>query len=420
MSASSLLALARRLHEATSLPEVMDHVVDAVSEATRYRRAWLILPLEQGLGIDVVGYALADRERVNQRMSSLDWRKDRLISLEMSRDETLVIPDIRLCPDADQVQVEYFGNRTVVAIPMLWLGERLGCFNLGTFAAEGVMPPTEAELEFAEEVAALISVVAGRVRAEAKVRQLNAELERRIAERTAQLEVANRELDAFAHSVSHDLRAPLRHIAGFADLLRRRLESTPDEKSRHYLATITASVERMGRLIDDVLSFSRMGRQEFSQTRVDLGALLQEAIRELALEIGGRTIDWRVAALPIVTGDRAMLRVVFDNLLSNAVKFTRPRAEAQVEIGCREEGSELLVFVRDNGVGFDPRHADKLFGAFQRMHPQEEFEGTGIGLANVRRVIARHGGRTWAEARVGEGATFYFSLPREPGSPAPG
>lgn len=411
---SPLLRLARRLHEATTLPEVMDQVVEAVSEATRYRRAWLILPIERSIGIEVIGYALADHQRVDQRMASLDWRKDRLISLEMTRDETLVIPDMRLCPEADQAQVEYFGNRTVIAVPMLRLGERLGCFNLGTFAAEGVMPPTEAELEFAEEVAALISVVARRVRAEAEIRELNGDLERRIAERTAQLEAANQELDAFAHSVSHDLRAPLRHLKGFADLLRERLESTPDERSRHYLTAICGSAERMGQLIDDLLSFSRMGRQALSRTRVDLGALFQEAIRARASEMGGRIVHWRVAPLPAVTADRAMLRMVLENLLSNAVKFTRPRAEAEIEIGCREEGSELVVFVRDNGVGFDPRYQDQLFGAFQRLHRTEEFEGTGIGLANVRRVIARHGGRTWAEARLDEGATFYFTLPREP------
>ncbi|MDP3179493.1 MAG: GAF domain-containing protein [Spirochaetaceae bacterium] len=175
----------------------MNQVVDAVSEATRYRRAWLILPMEQGVGIDVVGYALADRQRVNQRMASLDWHKDRIISLEMCCDETLVIPDMRLCPEADQAQVEYFGNRTVIAVPMLRLGERLGCFNLGTFAAEGVMPPTNEELDFAVEVAALISVVARRIRAEAKILDLNHELEERVNKRTAELAEKNKELERF-------------------------------------------------------------------------------------------------------------------------------------------------------------------------------------------------------------------------------
>jgi GAF domain-containing protein len=196
MSAQTLLRLARRLHQATSLPDVMDHVVEAVSEATRYRRAWLFLPVPDGGGVDVIGYALADRTRVAQRMAEHDWKNDPLVQLELTSDRTLVIPDMRLCPEADQRQVAFFGNRTLIAVPMLGVGERLGSFNIGTFAPEGVLPPTKEELDFAEEVAALISVVAGRLRAEEAHRLLEASVHRE-----QRLEALGR----MAGEVAHDL-----------------------------------------------------------------------------------------------------------------------------------------------------------------------------------------------------------------------
>lgn len=270
--------------------------------------------------------------------------------------------------------------------------------------------------------------------------------------RTEELTTANRELDAFAYSISHDLRAPLRHVAGFVELLKLSADGHLDERSARYVDIIGNSATEMGELIDDLLEFSRMGRSRLQPAEVDLGRVVADVIRTEDMERGGRHIDWRVGPLPHVMADRTMLKQVIVNLIGNAVKYTRPRDPAVIEVGAFdgmpatldvpgvETGTEALaelagrhwqppevpgagvvvagpgatttVFVRDNGVGFDMQYVDRLFGVFHRLHSAEEFEGTGIGLANVRRIVARHGGKTWAEGKPGQGAVFYFSLPR--------
>ncbi|HSB46057.1 MAG TPA: ATP-binding protein [Nitrospira sp.] len=226
------------------------------------------------------------------------------------------------------------------------------------------------------------------------------------------LQAANKELEAFSYSVSHDLRAPLRHIDGYAALLSKTAGQSLNEKAQRYLQTISDSAKQMGQLIDDLLVFSRMGRQEMLRSTVNVNQLVKTVIHDLRLDLQDKPISWKIGSLPDVSGDPSMLRQVFTNLISNAVKFTGTRPEPRIEIGAMQQvPGEVTLYVRDNGVGFDMQYANKLFGVFQRLHRNDEFEGTGIGLANVRRIVHRHGGRTWAEGALDHGATFYFSLP---------
>ena len=261
-------------------------------------------------------------------------------------------------------------------------------------------------------------LVTERRRAEVEIQAVLSALEEKVAERTlvlaqvnSSLAEVNGELEAFSYSVSHDLRAPLRHIGGFVELLQKKESDRLSENGKRQLSVIAESVRYGGALVDDLLAFSKMSRADLNFQPLDMNWMVEEAREKLALEIGNREIEWNIQTLPAATGDPTTLYLVWENLIHNALKYSRNSAKSVIQIGSESGEAETRYFVRDNGVGFDMQYVGKLFGVFQRLHAKEQFEGTGIGLANVQRIVKRHGGRTWAEGKLGLGATFWFSLP---------
>ncbi len=251
-------------------------------------------------------------------------------------------------------------------------------------------------------------------RAREEILRLNREMEQQVSRRNIEIAAATTALEAFSYSVSHDLRAPIRHIVGFVELLKRSDGERLSDEGRRYLALIVESGERMGGLIDALLSLSRLGRREMNVSRINLCELVEGIRKDFGAELSGRRIDWIIHPLPSSWGDRVLIRQIFVNLIDNAVKYTRVRELARIEIGAADKGNEWEFFVKDNGVGFDMKYAEKLFHVFQRLHSERDFEGYGVGLANVHRIVAIHGGRVWADSAVDQGTTLFFTLPKSP------
>ena len=299
------------------------------------------------------------------------------------------------------------GIRSCINVPLLSERGLIGALNIGWEEPRAITPE---EMEIASEVAGMITIAIEQARLLKETKRYAAELEQHVRDRTAQLEAANKELEAFSYSVSHDLRAPLRAIDGFSRMILEDYIDKLDDEGKRFLNIIQGNTKKMGQLIDDLLVFSRLGRQEIRASGIDMGKLAKAVSEELKLAVPERKLKFTINTLIPAQGDQAMIRQVFVNLLSNAVKFTRSTKTSIIEVGGWTEENENIYYVKDNGVGFDMQYVSKLFGVFQRLHSSSEFEGTGVGLAIVQRIIHRHGGRVWAEGEVEKGATFYFTL----------
>jgi PAS domain S-box-containing protein len=303
----------------------------------------------------------------------------------VSRGKPAHVETVRLCKD---------GRRVRVSLSVSPIRNAEGRIIGGSFISRDITRQKEAESELL---------------------RLKADLEVRVRERTAELEVANKEMEAFSYSVAHDLRGPLRHIDAYAQVLKSDFPEAITSDMEKFLDRISNSSRNLGRLVDDLLNLAKIGRQDVIRQVTSLNSIVSEIIEELKEDVGDRQIDWRIGTLPDVEADPGLVKQVYANLIGNAVKYSRKRPQAVIEIGVTREGSETVFFVRDNGVGFSMKYAHKLFGVFQRLHRPEDFEGTGIGLASVARIIQKHGGRVWAEAELDKGATFYFTLaPKKP------
>ena len=320
--------------------------------------------------------------------------------------------------DAEHLEhLNQLGLRSYIVAPII-VGER-AAGAISFVSAESKRRYGEADVDFVSELARRAAVAIENAKLYRQVRELALTLEQRVQERTAELRDSNRELEAFSYTVSHDLRAPVRHIGGFVDLLRESAGEQLGSEALRYLDTIKSAATQMGTLIDGLLAFSRLGRAQLHKRPVDLAAVVKSVLEELEPDMVGRHIDWNIGQLPTVLADATMLRLVMTNLIANAIKYTSSKSRAHISIGAvggpdgQHQAREVMVWVEDDGVGFDMQYVDKLFGVFQRLHGEAQFEGTGIGLATVRRIIRRHGGRTWAKGVLGSGATFYFTLPTE-------
>jgi PAS domain S-box-containing protein len=417
--------LAGSLDYSTTLARVADLAVPRIAD-------WCVVDLvEEDGSVRMMALAHRDPERVRlvrelRRRHPPDPRAPVGVHAAVRTGEPVLVEEISddllaaVARDPEHLAaVRELGLGSGIIVPLPGHAGPLGAISLLSSESHRRFGPEEVAL--AEELARRAGQAIENARLFAQVRtraeeieRLNAELERRVAERTAELEAANRELEAFSYSVSHDLRAPLRAMDGFSRIVLTQYAGEISEEARRYLELVREGAQQMGRLIDDLLAFARLSRQPLVRQEVDLERLVRQCFAELAEERSGRAVDLTVLPLRPCTGDPALLKQVVSNLLSNALKYTRARPEARIEVGGRETDGGYAYYVADNGVGFDMRYAGKLFGVFQRLHRVEDYEGTGVGLATVQRIVHRHGGRVWAEAAPDRGATFLFTLGEGP------
>lgn len=418
------------LHEPGTLPEKLKRITDGVVDifGADFARIWLVGPGDQcekgcmHAGFTEGPHACRHRDKClhlvasSGRYTHLDGKEHSRVPLGCYKIGLVVSDEMDgfltndVTKDPHVHNLEWARSLGLVSHAGYPLRSPHGG-TIGVMALFAKHPITSEEDALLRSFSHLIVPVIRTAQAEEELRKLNAELEQRVGERTAQLEAANKELEAFSYSVSHDLQAPLRAINGFSNMLVEEGAKQLNEEGRRIVDIIRAETKRMGQLIDDLLAFSRIGRQDMQSVEVDMGALAQTVFDACAAQEPGRRLQFKLHPLPPAQGDKNLLRQVWVNLISNAVKYTRPMDTAKIEITGHAGDRELHYSVKDNGAGFDMKNAHKLFRVFQRLHSEDEFEGTGVGLALVQRIVQRHGGRIWAEGKVNEGATFHFTLP---------
>jgi signal transduction histidine kinase len=409
----SIYELSRAITQGLDRDAIVERTLTAAAGQSDVGAAYLLVPAEDGGALRVAGFTGPAPQALDGAALKLGESAQRWVE-EATRELAA-----REAPSPAGVLFRHpFDPRIAVALPMVAGGKFFGVLGFSASRPERRIPPGQLRaLDVLARTAAGAFETAALV---GELRRMNEELELRVRERTRDLEVANHDLEAFSYSVSHDLREPLRAVEGFCEMFRAEYAAGVPEPGQKILERIWAGAGRMTRLINDLLHFSRFGRQPLQCAPVPLREVVEQSVARLEESRGGgRRPSVHIGELPDCFADRALLEQVLANLLSNAFKFSAGRDAPSIEVGALRQGADVVYYVRDNGVGFDMRYADRLFGVFQRLHPQESFEGTGIGLSIVHRIITRHGGRVWADSRPGEGTTLYFTLPR-PGEPAAG
>jgi signal transduction histidine kinase len=407
----SIYELARAITQGLTREEIIERAVAAATRQSDAAAAYVLVPDAEGGSVRVAGSAGPGAANLEIARLSPD---------ELGRWVALAAADLEAPEGPGKPQALFahpFDARIEVALPIVAGGKLFAI--LGFSSSRTGRRISSGQLKALDVLARTAATALATAAVVAELRQLNEELEQRVSERTRDLEAANQDLESFSYSVSHDLREPARVIEGFCEMFRAEFEAGVPEPGRRILERVWSGASRMTQLINDLLHFSRSGRQPLNRQRVPLRELVLEIVARLREPLGERPLEVQVADLPDCFADRSLLEQVLINLLSNAFKFSAPRNPARVEVGALRQGESVVYYVRDNGVGFDMRHADKLFGVFQRLHAQEAFEGTGVGLSIVHRIITRHGGRVWADSRPDEGTTLYFSLPEQRHEPGP-